>query len=279
MTDTPITADMSRFHVDGPADALAIVFVHASGWTWKMWQPQLDALADEFRVVAFDLPGHGRLAHMPFRMDAAVDELAAAVREETTIPPLVVGLSLGGFVAMAFAARHPAAASGLVLAGCSVRFGTRLRFLTRATACVIALFHFALRRRWLDWLARRQERAVRGELPPALAAAQIGAGFYFRDYGRALLEMVARAYGPALRAFCGPILILNGERDVYNLAGTAALAACGPDTRSQIIARASHICNLDRPDEFTRAVRGFAREVARRRGALRSTHKRPPLSS
>jgi pimeloyl-ACP methyl ester carboxylesterase len=172
---------MSRFHVAGPADAPAIVFVHASGWTWKMWRPQMAALAGEFRVMAFDLPGHGSLAHVPFHIDAAVDELAAAVREVRAPSPLVVGLSLGGFVAIAFAARHPDAASGLVLAGCSVHFDARLRFLTRATAWVFASMHFTLRRRWLDWLVRRQEQAMRCELPPALAATQIASGFYFPD--------------------------------------------------------------------------------------------------
>ena len=264
MADTLITTDASRFHVDGPADAPAIVFVHASGWTWKMWQPQLEALADEFRVVAFDLPGHGTLAHVPFRMDVAVDELAAAVREVTTAPPLVVGLSLGGFVAMAFAARHPDAASGLVLAGCSVQFDTRLRLLTRATAWVFASMHLALRSRWLNWLVRRQEQAIRRALPAALAAAQIESGFYFRNYGRTLQEMVARAYGPALCAFRGPILILNGERDLYNLRGVDALAACVSGARDRVIPGASHICSLDRSDDFTRAVRDFAREIARR---------------
>jgi pimeloyl-ACP methyl ester carboxylesterase len=44
--------------VAGPLDAFPIVLVHGAAWTRKMWIPQMEALSDEFRMIAVDLPGH-----------------------------------------------------------------------------------------------------------------------------------------------------------------------------------------------------------------------------
>ncbi len=250
--------ESSRFHVSGQPDAPAIMFLHAAGWTWRMWQPQLDALADDFRVLALDLPGHGRLAHEPFHLDTAVGEVAEAIRQETTHPPLVVGLSLGGFVAMAHACRYPADARGLVLAGCSVSFAGMLGPLTRASAWTYDVLRDVLGPHWIAWLVRRQQRAVQSDLPAYLAAAQIEGGFYLRDWGQALLEVVDQDFRTMLRCFSGPILVLNGDGDKPNLAGAASLAACLQHASAHTIAHAGHMVNLHNPGAFTQAIRDFA---------------------
>jgi pimeloyl-ACP methyl ester carboxylesterase len=266
--------DTAGNYVAGPPDSPAIVFVHALGWTWRMWEPQLAALAPDFRVVAFDLPGHGRRADVHFRLDAAVETLDDAVRTQTSAPPIITGLSLGGFVAMAYASRYPERVAGLVLAGSSVHFTRRLRLLTRATADVFALLHLALGRRWLDYLTRRQHSAVRRGLPSALAEAQSKAGFYYRDFGRAILAVAASDLGAPLRDFLGPILILNGALDRFNVTGAPILATRCVAAYTQTIAGAAHVCNLDAPEAFTHAVRDFAGRVQRRTGL----HAGPPQS-
>src|SRR6266849_10958032 len=87
----------------GPTGANAILFAHGTRMTRKMWLPQMEALADEYRVVAVDLPGHGAMAGTPFQMDAAVRGIADAVDAATNGRALLVGSSLGGYVSLEFA--------------------------------------------------------------------------------------------------------------------------------------------------------------------------------
>ena len=58
------------YDVAGPRDAFPIVLVHGAAATRKMWVPQLEALSDEFRVIAPDLPGHSAQREQPFQLKA-----------------------------------------------------------------------------------------------------------------------------------------------------------------------------------------------------------------
>ena len=104
----------------GPDDAPGIVFLHGTRLTRAQWWPQLRRLAGAYRCVAVDLPGHGVLADRPFTIEAATDLVRAAIEAE--IPSgraVIVGLSLGGYVAIDTAEAYPEVVAGLVLAGCS----------------------------------------------------------------------------------------------------------------------------------------------------------------
>ena len=85
----------SAYDVVGPRDAFPIVLVHGVSWTRKMWMPQMEALSDEFRVIALDLLGHGGLRDQPFRLKAAVKAVMESLRQQTHDRALIVGLSLG----------------------------------------------------------------------------------------------------------------------------------------------------------------------------------------
>ena len=100
--------------VDGPPSAPAIVFVHGTRLTKAMWLLQQAALHDEFRTIALDLPGHGARADEPFTLEAGADAVSAAIRDHAGGRAIVVGLSLGGYVAMALAAREPERVRGQI---------------------------------------------------------------------------------------------------------------------------------------------------------------------
>src|SRR5258708_12611528 len=88
--------------VAGARDAFPIVLVHGAASTRKMWVPQMEALSDEFRVIAVDLPGHGTLRKQPFRLKAAAPAVMESLRQQTNDLPLILQLSLRGHVPMAF---------------------------------------------------------------------------------------------------------------------------------------------------------------------------------
>ncbi|MGV9410286.1 alpha/beta fold hydrolase [Nocardia sp. NPDC003693] len=100
-----------RVHAYGPADAEAIVLVH--GWTCALeyWNPQINAFAGDYRVIAYDVRGHGESEEgtAPLTVDQLADDLDAVL--DATLRPgqraVLVGHSLGGMTIQGWAGRYP----------------------------------------------------------------------------------------------------------------------------------------------------------------------------
>ncbi|WP_164100591.1 alpha/beta fold hydrolase [Candidatus Laterigemmans baculatus] len=106
------------FQIAGRADAPRLVLLHGFPLDRRMWTPALDRLGEQFHVYAFDLPGFGGSARiadsetMPMLADWLARVLPAA---EIDSPIILCGLSMGGYIALEFAARHREWLSHLVL--------------------------------------------------------------------------------------------------------------------------------------------------------------------
>lgn len=247
----------SGFDASGPTDAPAIVFVHGSVVTRKMWLPQLRGLSDTYLVLAPDLPGHGALADVGFTFAAAQQSLAELIRQEARGRALVAGLSLGGYIAMQLAHQQPELIAGLVLSGCSFNF-------MGGFGLYLKLVSGLMRRGWLRQSRAQAEAKTRRLFPPSLADvadAQLQAGVYPDALGPAFAEMAGRDFTRDLAGYRGPALILNGERDAASRRGEARFLAASHSGRVQVLADAGHACNLDQPEAYNRAVAEFARAI------------------
>ncbi len=247
----------AAFAVAGAPTAPAIVLVHGSVVTRVMWQPQLSALSDRFKVIAPDLPGHGSLAATPFTFDRAVETLARVIETEARGRALVVGLSLGGYVAIELARQHPGRVAGLVLSGCSLNF-------RGALGTYLAVVSWLMRRGWLSQSRAKAEQKTRKIFPPALAdvaEAQIEAGVYPEALAPAFAEMAHQDFSGHLSEYAGPTLILNGANDSASKRGAEAFVAAARNAKLQTLAGAGHACNLDQPEAFSQAVRAFADSI------------------
>ena len=243
--------------VVGPPGAPALVFVHGTRLTRSVWVAQQAALSGEFRTIALDLPGHGTRADEPFTLDGAADALSVTIRDEASAGrAVVVGLSLGGYVAMALAAREPDRIRGLVVSGATAEpVGLRaLPYLAVAAA---------VDRVGDDRLGRLNASFLRRRYPPAIAEPIVAGGFWWRGGTAALRSLVGERFIPRLAAYPGPTLILNGELDVLFRLSAPAFAAAAQDARRIRLAGATHLANLDRPAAFSAAVRSFAGSLGR----------------
>ncbi|MFW5949524.1 MAG: alpha/beta fold hydrolase [Halolamina sp.] len=100
---------------DGPP----IVFVHSAAVDSRQWAPQLDALADEFTAIAYDVRGHGRTGVsdlQSYSINLFDDDLAALIEALALDRPILCGHSMGGCIAQAYAAGHADELGGLILA-------------------------------------------------------------------------------------------------------------------------------------------------------------------
>jgi pimeloyl-ACP methyl ester carboxylesterase len=247
-------------YVGGPVDGRPIAFVHGAGLSWRMWLPQLRALEAEYRVIAPDLPGHGRRADERFTFEAAVGILEDLLGTHAAEPALVVGQSLGGYVAAEYAAGRPGRVAGLVLSGASADYRGALG----ATTWLAGLFNRV--RAAVDPLERRFREGVAadledGPLPPEVVVAILEGGVSLAGYGQGAMALAGLDLAAKLRAFDGPMLLLNGTEDRLNPDAARTLARSLSAAEAREIPAAGHTCSVERPDEYTAAVREFAAET------------------
>ncbi len=238
------------YSVAGPEDGLPIVFVHGIRMNRGMWKPQMTALQDEFRAIAVDLPGHGVYRASPFSLEACCEYLARAVREAAGGRALLVGLSMGGYVSMAFSARYPELLHGLVLSGASAQPTGPWVWAYRAGGVAAqALPEGLLSVANAAWLRLQFGR---------IAEPAIRRGFGFRCAADAVREIAGRDFLTLVAGFEGPVLLLNGARDLLFGRDLSRFAATIGDSEVQVLAGAGHLSSLQRPEAFSAAVRRFA---------------------
>ena len=252
---SPAAPDDPTITVAGPPGAPAIVFVHGTRLTRSAWSAQLDGLGREFRAIAVDLPGHGSRADESFELEAAADLLGDTIRDQASDgSAIVVGLSLGGYVAMTLAARQPERVRGLVLAG-ATQEPVGVRSLPyRALAVALDRFDGPALRSLNTWFFRNR-------YPPALAEPIVAGGFWSKGGATALRTLFDQRFVPRLAAYAGPTLILNGQWDLLFRLSAGTFAAAAVDARRVRLAGALHLSNLDQPAAFNEAVRRFARSI------------------
>jgi pimeloyl-ACP methyl ester carboxylesterase len=236
-----------------PGDArTTIVFLHGTRLTSAQWAAQVAALQDDFRCLTPDLPGHGTAAAETFTLDGAAERIAQLIeREATAGRAILVGLSLGGYVAMAVAARWPERVVGLAVSGATAEpippRSIAYRGLAAMFSTVPERILDAVNRWFFAW-----------RYPPAIADPILAGGFFFHGGAVAVRSLIGERFKPRLAAFPGPTLLINGEYDLFFRPTERSFAAVAADPRRVLIRRATHLANLDRPAAFTAAIRRFA---------------------
>lgn len=246
---TPQSYDLS-----GTDNDHTIVFLHGMRVTRRMWQPQMEALAAEFRLIALDLPGHGSLRGERFQIERAIEHMGEVVDQAANGRALVVGLSLGGYVAIEFGARYPGKATGLVIASASVE--PRGWYDLPYKVLLAAMAH--LPEEWLNQLNRVLFLAVYGK---KRAQPLVAPGFFMRGGADGIRDVMNRKFGSKLAAYPGPMLLLNGALDLGFRIHEKRFLTIAQQGQLEIIPGAFHIANIDQPELFSQAVRGFARSL------------------
>lgn len=239
-----------------PDDARpTIVFLHGTRLTGAEWAAQVATLGDAFHCLTPDLPGHGAASDVPFTVAAAAGRVADLIeREAHGGRAILVGLSLGGYVAMAVAASWPERVVGLVISGATAE-PVGLRSLAyRGLAAIFG----AMPEPILDGVNRW---FFGWRFPPAIADPILAAGFSFAGGAVAVRSLVGERFKPLLAAYPGPSLLINGEFDLFFRTSERAFADVAADPRRALIRRATHLTNLDEPERFSSLVRAFATRI------------------
>ncbi|MQA05431.1 MAG: alpha/beta fold hydrolase [Streptosporangiales bacterium] len=221
-----------------------VVLLHGMGLSRRMWRAQLEALADRYELVAPDLPGHGQ-APGPFRIDTAVGVVRELLAEA---PAYLVGVSLGGTVAVRAALAEPAKVEGLLLSGTPARMSKRLLLAQRAITAVLPPANLAAT--GLRIVRPADRRDADNYLADVLAAGRETQSDAMRELGRVDLT-------PRLGEITARTLVCCGSEDDTNLASVRALSAAVPGAELRIVEGGGHLWNLQQPDLCTRIIADF----------------------
>jgi 3-oxoadipate enol-lactonase len=259
------TANGIHLSYDDIGAGIPIVFLHAFPLDRSMWAPQVGALVRQGRCIAPDLRGFGASTPAsPYSMDQYADDTAALLDVLGAQPAVVVGLSMGGYVAFAFWRRHRARVRALVLADTRAGADTdegrekRRRLIeiarARGSAAVAAMQIATMVGETTSERRPDVVETVRAMMAAAPVEGIIGA----------LEAMMARADStPTLATIDVPTLIVVGKEDTLTPPKEAqAMHEKIRGSRLEVIAQAGHICNLERPAAFTHVVSEFVEGVA-----------------
>jgi pimeloyl-ACP methyl ester carboxylesterase len=230
-----------------------VLLVHGIRTSATMWRRQADGLrADGYDVLAIDLPGHGTRLEEPFTVQAALGAIDAGVAELGG-RVMLVGLSLGGYYAIAYAAAHPERVAALVATGCCAL--PRGVPLAAYRALAQAIHRLPDRGLWLHTAMVRRMLPAQG----ALDVLAGGAALEVMDPGlRATSTLTPLA---DLAGYPGPVWLVNGRFDHFRLDERKFLAACR-NGRLVIVPGAPHLVSLSQPDRFTAVLRRVAAELS-----------------
>jgi pimeloyl-ACP methyl ester carboxylesterase len=239
-----------------------LVLLHAFPFSQPMWARQRDALSSIGRVITPDLRGFG--GTQGFEGTPSVDRMAddvAALLDglKITEPIVLCGLSMGGYVALAFARRHAARLRGLVLADTKAEDDDDAGRANRERLIEFATHNpaSAVIEQLLPKLVGPQTSSQRPEVLVELrqmASTQSTAGMI-----GALRAMRDRPDStPSLAAIKVPTLVLVGKDDALTPPDAAQrMASRIPDARLVTLDNAGHISNVEQPATFNEAVRSF----------------------
>jgi len=245
-----------------------LIFVHGAAEDSRIWRPQLDGLADEFTVVAWDEPGAGRSSVMAegFELADFADCLAALIEALGLGPAHVAGLSWGGTVVLELYRRHPGLVATLIMIDTYAGWkGSLPAEEVRARIAGARQMLAAPHEHFDPTLPGLFATDPPPEFVPLLSA--IAADVRPATLGRQLSIMAEADLSDLLRHVSVPTLLIWGQLDARSpLTVAHQFEEAIADTKLVVIEGAGHLSNLERPEQVNDAVREFCRAHAPRSG-------------
>lgn len=244
-----------------------LILLHGGMDDSRLWRRQVDGLADEFTVLAWDAPGCGRSSDVPesWRMPEYADALAAWLGATGIERPHVLGLSWGSSVALELYRRHPQMPASLILASAYAGWAGSLSPEETAARLegVLAVADLPLEEMLEAFPGVLSAAAPSGLLEELTVMWADNTGSRkpggYRAMAHSMAEADLRCVLPRIEV---PVLLLYGELDQRAPLHVAnELKERIPSSQLVVIKGVGHSANVEAPEEFNAHVRTFIRSV------------------
>lgn len=231
-------------HGKGPA----ILLSHGFSATSKMWTPQLQVLSQEHTLITWDFRGHG-MSDSPEKLDLYSESLTtgdmAAILDETGFDTAVVGgLSLGGYMSLAFYADYPQRVRALLIIDTGPGFKNdvaRAEWNRTAESAALAIEESGGDTSGSPERTQSAHRNIRG----------------VANAGRTMLKQYNARVIESLPSISVPTIVVVGADDEGFIASTDYMVSKIPGAKKLLIANAGHASNMDQPEVFNRGILAF----------------------
>jgi pimeloyl-ACP methyl ester carboxylesterase len=252
------TVDRSgiKIHYEVHGDGPALILTHGYSSTSAMWQGQIAALSKHHKLVLWDMRGHGQSDYpedpAAYSEALTVGDIAALLDAVGAKIAIVGGLSLGGYMSLAFYRAHPERVSALLIIDTGPGF-------KKDDA------REAWNRRALDTAERfdREGLAVLKSATPERAVANHRDATGLARAARGMLTQRDARVIEVLPEIKIPSLVVVGADDTPFLAASDYMAAKIPSAKKVVIPSAGHAVNIDQPQAFIDAVLPFLDSLPR----------------
>ena len=242
--------DGVKIHYDVAGSGPALILTHGYSSTGEMWAGQIAPLSKHFTVITWDMRGHGRSDYpadpAQYSEEATVADMAALLDAVGAKDAIVGGLSLGGYMSLAFHRAHPERTRALLI----VDTGPGYR-------------NDEARAGWNANAIKRAERYETEGLPNlSRASAEVRLARHRDASGlaHAARGMLTQRDARVIESLPGvqvPAVVIVGADDTPFLAASDYMAAKIPGARKVVIDNAGHSANIDQPATFNAALMSF----------------------
>jgi pimeloyl-ACP methyl ester carboxylesterase len=244
-----IVRDGVHIYYEDHGQALPLLLSHGFGASTGMWQPQIEAFQDAYRLIPWDMRGHGQSdspdEQTRYSHAHTVEDMRAILDALQIDQAVIVGHSLGGFMSLAFHVKYPARVKGLILQGCGPGYRNPE---TRAA-----------------WNARAEQRArtleekgltvLKGGAEVRLSTQRSAAGL--ARAARGMLTQVDASVIDSLPHIAVPVLVLVGDGDTPFLEGSHYMAQRIPQATKVVVPNAGHGANVEQPAVVNASIKAF----------------------
>jgi len=247
------------YETHGKQGAPWLTLSHSLACSVRMWDPQIEAFKDRYRILAYDTRGHGGSTAPagPYTLEMMAADLRALLKHLNIERSHFAGLSMGGMIGQTFALKYPGVLTSLILADTTSRYPVEAagiwaeRIKTVETRGMQPMVQPTLER-WFTEPFRKSHPEVVERIGALIASTPV-AGYVGCSHAIPKINLTAR-----LKEIKCPILVICGEQD----AGTPPAMAreihdAAPGSKLVLIPQAAHISNMEQPQAFTRAMEAF----------------------
>jgi 3-oxoadipate enol-lactonase len=238
----------------GPRSRRAVVFLHSLGADHRMWSDQVAALAADRRVIVPDSRGHGAsVGSGPASFHDWVGDLERIFEHAGTEQVALVGISMGGVQAMAYAADFPDRVSALVIADSFAELTPEI-----AQGKISGMVDRAHNEGMAEWARSYVAETFTTRAQGADVIRDAIAGMDPATYAASVQACFGAQLAERLGGLRVPTLVLWGDRDRKTPRELSEhIATTIPAARLGVVPDAGHLSNLENPDAFTDLVRQF----------------------
>jgi len=265
MTDFFETTDGTRlaYRIDGPENAPCVMFSNSLATDFSMWDGQIAAFTDRYRLLRYDKRGHGQSDNFdtPITMQTLADDAVALAKATGISGGHFVGLSIGGMTGQAIGLYHPGVFKSLSLCMTSSQvpkaahaaWAERLRMAKEDGMSVLAA---PTLERWFTEDFRESHPDAIEEIATMIRNTSVS------GYTRCSEAILGMAFTDKLNSITDPVLVLPGEKDPGLPVAMSEIIRDGiPNARYDMVMRAAHLANIQEPGQFNRIVRAFIDSV------------------